>query len=462
MKNKEEPSPNSTRGNLLRPERTGSARGEQPALNESSSPDDDLMELIVSNFNLDVAWRRVKRNRGAPGPDGMTIKETEQWLETHWSEVRQQLLKGTYRPQPVRRKVIQKENGGERLLGIPNVIDRLIQQAVLQILTPWFDPEFSESSHGFRPGRSCHGAAKQVQRTIRQGHRYVVNIDLSKFFDRVNHDVLMNRVSRKVRDKRVLKLIGRYLRAGVMIEGVVQPTEQGAPQGGPLSPMLSNILLDDLDKELERRGLKFVRYADDFVIFAKSSRSAERVFESVQRYLKETLKLTVNQDKSFSGPAEGCEYLGFKFVGKRVTIKVAPKKLKTFKRRIRELTGRSRGLSMKRRLTELRRYLRGWIGYFGLAQQVEDFLKFDTWIRRRIRMCYWKQWRHPRTKVRKLVELGVSLDMAIKHAISRKGYWRMSRTPAMRIAMPNRWLQEQGLLSLAELWFHRAPLRGTA
>ena len=222
-----------------------------------------------------------------------------------------------------------------------------------------------------------------------------------------------------------------------MIDGVIQPTEQGAPQGGPLSPMLSNILLDSLDKELERRGLKFVRYADDLVIFVKSSRSAERVFMSVQRYLKATLKLVVNTDKSVTGPAEDCEYLGFKFVGQRVTIKVAPKKLKTFKRRIGELTGRSRGISMNRRLTELRRYMRGWIGDFGLAQQVEDFLKFDTWIRRRIRMCHWKRWRYPRTKVRKLVELGVSLDLAIKHAISRKCYWRMCHTPAMRIAMPN-------------------------
>ena len=229
--------------------------------------DSDMMELILSTFNLESAWRKVKRNRGAPGPDGMTISEFEPWAETHWEEVRQQLLDGSYRPDPVRPKVIAKENGGERLLGIPNVLDRLIQQAILQILTPWFDPEFSDSSFGFRPNRSAHGAAKQVQRTIRQGYRHVVNIDLSKFFDRVTHDVLMSRVARKVRDKRVLKLIVRFLRAGVMIEGVVQPTPegtpQGTPQGGPLSPMLSNILLDDLDKELERRGLKFARYADD-------------------------------------------------------------------------------------------------------------------------------------------------------------------------------------------------------
>lgn len=420
------------------------------------------MELIVANFNLSSAWQRVKRNRGAPGPDGMTISDLEPWLEIHLAELRQQLLDGTYRPQPVRRKVLKKDDGGERLLGIPNVVDRFIQQAILQILTPCFDSEFSDSSYGFRPNRSAHGAAKQVQRTIRQGNKHVVNIDLSKFFDRVQHDVLMNRLARKVRDKRVLKLIGRFLRAGVLVEGVVQPTEQGTPQGGPLSPFLSNILLDDLDKELEHRGLKFVRYADDFVIFVRSSRSAERVFKSVQRYLHGTLKLVINHQKSYVGLAEVCEYLGFQFVGRRVTIKVSPQKLTAFKRRIRELTGRSRGISMKRRLSELRSYMRGWMGYFGLARQVEDFLNLDMWIRRRIRMCHWKQWRYPRTKVRKLTELGVTLDLAIKHAISRKSYWRMCNTPGMRYAMPNKWLQEQGLLSLADLWFKRAPLRGTA
>ena len=463
MKNKEELLLDSNRGNMLRQELTGSARSDQPTLDPSEPHGSDLMEQIVSTPNLDRAWRRVKRNRGAPGPDGITIKEFEPWARTHWAGIRQQLLDGTYRPQPVRRKVIKKENGDERLLGIPNVLDRLIQQAILQILTPIFDPEFSESSFGFRPRRSCHGAAKQVQQTIRQGNLHVVNIDLSKFFDRVQHDVLMSRVSRKVHDPRLLRLIGRYLRAGVMIEGVVQLTEEGAPQGGPLSPLLSNILLDDLDKELERRELKFVRYADDFLVFVKSSRSARRVLKSVQRYLNETLKLIVNQKKSFVGTAEGCEYLGFMFVGgRRATIKVAAKKLKAFKRRIKELTGRSRGISMQRRLTELRRYVRGWIGYFALAKQVEDFINLDMWIRRRVRMCHWKQWRYPRTKVRKLVELGVSLDMSIKHAISRKSYWRMCNTPAMRFAMPNKWLQEQGLLSLTELWFQRAPLRGIA
>ncbi len=452
---------NSVRGRLLRMELTGPARSDQPALDASSV--DALMELIVESSNLERAWRKVKGNRGAPGPDGITIKEFEPWVRANWKTVQQQLLDGTYRPGPVRRKTIRKEGGGERLLGIPNVLDRLIQQATLQVLTPIFDPGFSESSFGFRPGRSAHGAAKHVQRTIQQGYAHVVDVDLSKFFDRVQHDTLMNCVSRKVHDKRLLRLIGRYLRAGVMVEGILQPTPEGSPQGGPLSPLLSNILLDDLDKELERRGLKFARYADDFQIFVKSLRSAQRVFESVQRYVTQTLKLVVNQSKSRVTVAEGCEFLGFAFVsGRRATIKVAPKKLKAFKRRVKELTGRSRGISMKRRLTDLARYLRGWIGYFGLARQLAEFSNLDGWIRRRIRMCYWKQWRYARTKVRHLTKLGVDLDMAIKHAVSRKSYWRMCRMPAMRYAMTNKWLQEEGLFSLKQRWSELAPLRGTA
>ena len=376
LKYKEELPTNSDRGKLLRPESTGPRAIDQPALD--ASPADALMEQIVEPANLERAWRRVKRNRGAPGPDGMTLRQFEPWARTNWPTIRQQLLDGTYRPAPVRRKSIQKEGGGERQLGIPNVLDRLIQQAIHQVLMPLFDPNFSESSYGFRPKRSAQGAVKQAQRTIRQGYQHVVDVDLSKFFDRVQHDVLMSRVSRRVHDARVLRLIGRYLRAGVMVEGVKQPTDQGSPQGGPLSPLLSNILLDDLDKELEHRGLKFVRYADDFMIFVKSSRSAHRVFASVARFLTETLKLVINEQKSCVRPAQGCEFLSFAFVsGRRATITVAPKKLKAFKRRIKELTGRSRGISMKRRLNDLRRYLRGWIGYFGLAQQLNEFSNLD-------------------------------------------------------------------------------------
>jgi len=339
------------------------------------------------------------------------------------------------------------------------VLDRLIQQAIQQVLTPLFDPGFSESSHGFRPKRSAHGAAKQVQQTIRKGHRFIVDMDLSKFFDRVQHDILMSRIARKVIDKRLLKLIGKYLRAGVMIEGVLHATTEGTPQGGPLSPLLANILLDDLDKELERRGLPFVRYADDFVIFTKSKRSAQRVFASVSRYLTQHLHLVVNQEKSQVVGSVGVEFLGFVFTGRRATINVTKKNVSKFKRRIKELTGRSWGVSMDRRLSELRSYLRGWAGYFGLAAQLKLFDKLDQWIRRRIRMCYWKRWRHPRTRRRELMRLGVPRRQAIRHAKSRKAYWRMARTIASGVGMTNKWLQEQGLVSLKSLWAQLAPLR---
>jgi group II intron reverse transcriptase/maturase len=308
MKSKEEPSLASWRGNpsspaprhnpaspreettgsLSRPGRTAAAPSEKPAL--SLFPE-SLMEAVVDPANLRRAWKQVRANHGAPGPDGITLAVFPEWLRPRWPTIRQQLLEGTYRPEPVRRKTLRKPDGGERLLGIPNVLDRLIQQAILQVLTPVFDPTFSDSSHGFRPGRSAHGAARQVQRTIRRGYRFVVDMDLSKFFDRVQHDVLLARVARKVRDPRLLRLIGRYLRAGVMVEGVLQASEEGTPQGGPASPFLANILLDDLDQELERRGLPFVRYADDFVIFTRSRRAAERVFRSVSRYLTRHLRL---------------------------------------------------------------------------------------------------------------------------------------------------------------------------
>ena len=328
--------------------------------------------------------------------------------------------------------------------------------------TPVFDPHFSDSSHGFRPKRSAHGAAKQVRDTIRRGYRFVADIDLSKFFDRVQHDVLMARVARRVRDKLLLRLIARYLRAGVMVEGVLQPTDIGTPQGGPASPLLANILLDDLDKELERRGLPFVRYADDFAVFAKSRRAAERIMRSVGRYVAKQLRLVVNEEKSRVVASTEFEFLGFSFPKSRATINVAPKSVRRFKQRIREITGRSRGISMERRLSELRRYVRGWMGYFGIASQLKLFDKLDQWIRRRIRMCYWKQWRRPKRRRAMLIRLGVPRRQAIRHARSRKGYWRMAKTIASGVGMTNAWLAEQGLLSMKTLWAQLAPLRRTA
>jgi len=417
------------------------------------------MELIVDEANIEAAWRNVKGNRGAPGPDGITIGEFFETFRTGWPEIRQQLLDGTYEPSPVRRKSIDKQDGGQRLLGIPNVQERLIQAAIVLILTPIFDPHFSESSFGFRPKRSAHGAAKQVRGTIRRGYRFVCDVDLSKFFDRVQHDVLMARVSRRIKDKRLLKLIGRYLRAGVLVEGVLQSTEVGSPQGGPLSPLLSNILLDDLDKELERRGLPFVRYADDFAVFAKSDRAASRIMTSVSRYLTNTLRLVVNQEKSRVVTSDEFEYLGFVFVKSRSTINVSPKSVRKFKHRIVQITGRSRGISMARRLSELRRYVRGWMGYFGLASQLKLFARLEQWIRRRIRMCYWKQWRRAKTRRRNLIRLGVPRRQAIRHARSRKGPWHMAKTIASGVGMTNKWLQAQGVLSLKTLWAELAPLR---
>ena len=421
-----------------------------------------LMEAVVDPANMERAWKQVKANRGAPGPDGITIREFPEWLRPRWPEIKQQLLDGTYRPGPVRRKTITKPDGGQRLLGIPNVVERLIQQAIVQVLTPIFDPHFSESSFGFRPNRSAHGAAKQVQQTICRGFRHVADIDLSKFFDRVQHDVLMARLARRVSDKSLLRLIGRFLRAGVMVEGVLQPTEVGTPQGGPLSPILSNILLDDLDKELERRGLRFVRYADDFAIFAKSRRSAERILTSVTRFVTDKLRLVVNQEKSRVVRQEEFEFLGFTFHKSRATIQVSAKSLQRFKHRIREVTGRSRGISMDRRLGELRTYVRGWMGYFGLASQLKLFDRLDQWIRRRIRLCYWKQWKRPRKRRRELIRLGVPRRQAIRHARSRQGYWHMSKTIASGVGLTNDWLAEQGVLSLKTLWAKRAPLRRNA
>jgi RNA-directed DNA polymerase len=423
---------------------------------------EDLMEQVVDLDNMERAWKKVKANRGAPGPDGITLKQFPEHFRPLWPGLRQQLLDGTYRPEAVRRKAIAKPDGGERLLGIPNVQERLVQQAVLQVLTPIFDPDFSESSFGFRPKRSAHGAVKQAQRYVKQGYRFAVDMDLSKFFDRVQHDVLMSRVSRKVHDKRMLKLIGRYLRAGVMVNGLVQPSDEGTMQGGPLSPLLANVLLDDLDKELETRGLRFARYADDFQIYVKTHRSARRVFASVERFLTRKLKLVVNQQKSRIAKTDGVEFLGFKFVGRRGEIRVTAKNLAKFKQKVRMITGRSRGISMSRLLGELRSYLRGWIGYFGLAATKGVFASLDEWIRRRVRMCFWKQWRLPRTKIRKLKQLGVPHELAVNHGTSRKGYWRLAKTLGGQMGMTKKWLLDQGLVFLRYLWSELAPLRRIA
>lgn len=417
---------------------------------EVTTTTDDLLEHVLASDNLARAWKRVKANRGAPGIDGVTIEDFPAHARAHWPTVRQQIRQGRYAPQAVRRVDIPKPGGGQRMLGIPTVMDRVIQQAIAQVLTPIFDPTFSESSFGFRPGRNAHQAIRQVQAIVKDGARIAVDIDLAKFFDTVNHDVLMSLLGRTIDDKRLLRLIGRYLRAGVLVGEHVQPSEVGTPQGGPLSPLLANILLHQLDTELQRRGHRFARYADDLVILVKSERAAQRVMGSITRYLETTLKLVVNRAKSKVAPMSDCAFLGFTIVGKK--IRWTDKAQADFKHRIRELTGRSWGVSMEYRLHRLGQYLRGWVGYFGISQYYRPVPELDEWIRRRLRMCYWKRWRWARTKIRNLLALGVRLKSAIQHGVSSNGYWQMSRTPVIQQAVSNAWLNEQGLLSVKDLW----------
>lgn len=416
----------------------------QPALH------DDLMERVLDRANLRRAWKRVKANRGAPGMDGMRIEDFAEFARSHWAEIRQQLADGSYQPQAVRRVSIPKPGGGERLLGIPTVMDRVIQQAIAQVLTPIFDPGFSESSFGFRPGRSAHGALRQAQGHLQAGYRIASDLDLAKFFDNVRHDVLMARVARKVGDKRLLALVGRYLRAGVLVGESIQVTALGTPQGGPLSPLLANILLDDLDKELEGRGHRFVRYADDLLILVKSQRAGERVKDSVTRFLTGTLKLVVNEQKSRVVKTDQAKFLGFNFRGTK--LRWGDRAFEDFKHNIRTLTGRSWGVSMAHRFYKLAQYIRGWMGYFGISDYYRPIPELDHWLRRRVRMCYWKQWRYVRTKVKNLLGLGTSKRQAILTAISSKSYWHLSRTLATQTGMTNQWLKTQGLITIRDLW----------
>jgi len=417
---------------------------------EQPDPNDHLLERILSRENMLRAWKRVKANKGAPGVDGISISEFPGFIRDRWEDIRKSLLEGSYQPLQVLRVEIPKPDGGVRPLGIPTVLDRLIQQGISQVLVEIFDPTFSEFSYGFRPGRSAHDAVKKVRGYIREGYRIAVDMDLSKFFDSVNHDVLMNRVARRIRDKRVLRLIGKYLRAGVKVNGRLENTRKGVPQGGPLSPLLANIMLDDLDKELEKRGHRFARYADDFIILVKSQSAGERVMKSIRRFLEKKLKLKVNEKKSRVAPTDQCSFLGFIFRGAK--IRWSDKAFKEFKRRVRRLTGRSWFVSMDYRMRKLSEYLRGWMNYFGISEYYRPIPIIDEWIRRRIRMCYWKQWRKTRTKVRELLKLGTYKREAILTALSRKGYWHLARTLATHSGMTIKWLKEQGLVSVKELW----------
>ncbi len=413
---------------------------------------DDLMERVLTPANLRQAWHQVKANHGAPGVDGMTIEDFPAFAREYWPSIRQALRDETYQPAPVRRTEIPKRHGhGKRLLGIPTVVDRVLQQAIAQVLGPIFDPQFSASSFGFRPRRSAHQAVKQIQSHIQAGSKVAGDLDLAKFFDRVNHDALMARVARKVRDKALLRLIGKYLRAGVLVGEGLQPTETGVPQGSPLSPLLSNILLDDLDQELERRGHRFARYCDDFLLVVQSRRAGDRVKASLTRFLQHHLKLEINETKSTVGPTNECRFLGFTFQGTRSYW--SPEALQDFRHRLRKLTGRSGGVARVYRIRQLNEYIRGWLHYFGLSQYYRPLPELEAWLRRRLRMCFWKQWRSVRTKVRELLKLGTAKKTAILTALSRKGPWHLSRTLATQTGMTNQWLSESlGLVSIRALW----------
>lgn len=411
----------------------------------------DLFEQMLQPENLKQAWKQVRANKGAAGVDGMSVDDFPAWVKSgEWDIVKAALYAGSYYPKPVRRVEIEKPDGGKRLLGIPTVIDRVIQQAVAQVLTPIFDPSFSSHSFGFRPGRNGHQAVKQVQQIIKLKRRVAVDVDLSKFFDRVNHDLLMTLVGRRVHDKRLKQLIGRYLRAGFIDNQLFHETREGVPQGGPLSPLLANIMLDPLDKELERRGHKFARYADDFIILVQSQRAGERVLYSITHYLQNRLKLVINIEKSQVVKTSESKFLGFTFVNGR--IKWHPKSLLKFKQRIRELTNRNWGVSMRYQLFKTSQYIAGWINYFGIANCYQLCCDLDHWIRRRVRMAYWRQWRKPRTKVRNLLKLGVPIKSAVGCGITSKGPWRSSKTPGINQALNDAYLKKSGLVSLRDGW----------
>jgi len=410
-----------------------------------------LMEQVVCRENMLAAYQRVVRNKGAAGVDGMTVDQLGDFCKAHWEGVREQLLGGTYRPQPVRQVEIPKPGGGIRTLGIPTVLDRLIQQALHQVLCPIFDPTFSQHSYGFRPGRSTHQAVTAARDHIAAGCRWVVDMDLAKFFDRVNHDVLMARVGRRVKDRRVIVLIYRYLRSGMMAGGVVSPRSQGTPQGGPLSPLLSNILLDDLDKELERRGHRFVRYADDCNIYVQSRRAGERVLERLERYLRDRLRLTVNREKSAVDRPWKRKFLGYSVTWHRKPkLKVAPESVRRLKQKLRETFRRGRGRQIGRLIRDLTPQLRGWVAYYRLSEVKGVFEQLDQWVRRKLRRVLWKQWKRPRTRARELARRGVEVELAYRTAYSGYGHWRCAGFSAMNRAVPTQELREHGLVSLLD------------
>jgi RNA-directed DNA polymerase len=415
-------------------------RTESPAIREQ------LMEEVCERENCKQALARVKANKGSAGVDGMTVHDLPEFLNQHWPAIREQLLSGTYKPQPVRRVEIPKPDGGMRKLGIPTVLDRFIQQVVMQVLQRRWDRTFSENSYGFRPGRSAHQAVEAAQKYIADGNRWVVDLDLEKFFDRVNHDKLMAKIAARVSDKRILKLIRAFLTAGVMEGGLVSPVDEGTPQGGPLSPLLSNIVLDEFDRELERRGLRFARYADDCNVYVRSRRAGERVMKSLTRFIASKLQLRVNQQKSAVARPGDRKFLGFSFTKAGVPKRrIAPRAVDRFKQRVRELTRRTRGVSTDRLAADLAQYLRGWIGYFGKCQTPSVLQGLEEWTRRRLRSAIWKQWKRGSVRFAELRKRGVGKALAAQTAGSAHGSWRLACSPALSLALPNAYFDSLGV-----------------
>ena len=413
----------------------------------------DLMEAILDRNNLNRAYQRVKRNRGAAGIDGMTVEEALPWLKEHKGELLQNIREGSYMPSPVRRKEIPKPDGGVRKLGIPTVVDRVIQQAIAQKLQSIWEPLFSDSSYGYRPNRSAQQAVRQVKRYAEQGYRYTVSVDLSKYFDTLNHELLMDLLHRQIQDMRVLGLIKKYLKSGVLENGIVCKTEKGSPQGGPLSPLLANIYLNEFDWEMRRRGVRMVRYADDIVVFAKSKRAAERLLESCRRYLEGKLKLRMNTEKSkvtsiFS--TRNFKFLGFCLGknGKGIFIRAHYKSLRKAKEKLKLLTKRNRGRNVRAVMREVKVFIRGWLGYFHVADMKRTMQSWDEWLRRRFRMYIWKQWKKPKTKVANLRKLGVPADKAFQWGNSRRGYWRIAGSPVLKRSITNERLAAAGYFSI--------------
>src|SRR5438552_16319143 len=416
---------------------------------ENPAGNQQLMEEVCERENRRAALKRVRANQGSPGIDGMTVDELPEYLEQHWPAMREQLLSGTYEPQPVLRVEIDKPDGGKRKLGIPTVLDRLVQQAVQQVLQRQWDPTFSEHSYGFRPGRSAHQAVAQAQQYIAEGYGWCVDFDLEKFFDRVNHDKLMGAIAKRVGDKRLLKLIRAFLNAGVMEGGLVSPSVEGTPQGGPLSPLLSNLVLDALDRELEARGHRCVRYADDSNVYVRSERAGQRVMESVKRFISEKLKLKVNEAKSAVARPQERKFLGFSFTaGPDIKRTIAPKSLERFKQRIRDITRRAKGVSITATMEELAPYMRGWRNYFGFCETPEVLVALTRWVRLRLRAALWRQWKTPRRRRAALIANGVSPWAARNTAGSGRGPWYLARSRALSTGVSNAYFKSLGLPSL--------------